>query len=67
MPMLFQMLLPFAVEILKNYVASSETNQDDKILEIVQDGAKYLASSDNNDLSLGSIAPIVNSQMREGL
>ena len=40
---LSSLLIPLAVEVIKSYVASSATNKDDKILEVVKTGAKYLA------------------------
>ncbi|WP_332444342.1 hypothetical protein [Wolinella succinogenes] len=40
---LASILVPLAVEVLKSYVSSSATSKDDKILEVVKTGAKYLA------------------------
>ena len=37
---LIPMLLPFAIDIIKKYVASSDSKKDDKVLEIAQETCK---------------------------
>ena len=44
-------LLNFSLSLIKKYIDSTETTQDDKILNLVKDGAKYLSDSDNNSFS----------------
>lgn len=43
-------ILPIAVNSVKKYINSTESKKDDKVLEIVQVGATYLADKPNNDL-----------------
>lgn len=42
--------LPLAIDLVKKYIVSSETKHDDKVLDIVQEGCKYLAFKSNNTL-----------------
>ena len=65
MPFFIQMLLPLAVQILRKYVASSETNQDDKILDIVQQGANYLANGKTSNVSQADCNPILKTKMNK--
>jgi len=44
-------LLNFSLSLVKKYIDSTETTQDDKILNLVKDGAKYLSDSDSNSFS----------------
>lgn len=44
---LLPLLLPVAVDIIRGYIKSSSTKKDDKILEVVQEGARYLADCPN--------------------
>lgn len=48
---MFKLVLPFLLDILKEYIASSVTENDDKILEIVQSGAKYLAKEKTTNVT----------------
>lgn len=49
---LFTLFLPLAIEVLRMYIKSSDTSKDDQILNVVQDGCRYLAPKESNDLSL---------------
>lgn len=48
---LFTLLLPLAIDVVRMYIKSSDTTKDDQILNVVQDGCRYLAPKDSNDLS----------------
>ncbi|RXK01508.1 hypothetical protein CRV02_08340 [Arcobacter sp. CECT 8989] len=45
-------VLPLAVDTVKKYIDSTESKKDDKVLEVVQSGAKYLANKGNNTITL---------------
>lgn len=48
---LLNWLLPLAIEVIKGYIASTSSKSDDRVLEVVQKGASYLASKSNNDIT----------------
>ena len=48
---LFGFLLPIAIDIIKSYINSTSTKSDDKVLDIVKVGAKYLANNDTTSVS----------------
>ena len=56
-------LINFAIDKIIAYIKSSKTHKDDKILKVVQEGAKYLAPKTNNNLSDKSSQEIQNSSM----
>lgn len=45
------LLLPFIFDLIKEYIRSTDTDKDDEVLNIVQEGAKYLAEKDNNTVT----------------
>lgn len=47
---LFSLLLPFALELIKGYIRSTDSKKDDLVLNIVKEGVCYLESKDNNDV-----------------
>ena len=47
-PILLKILLPFAVDMVKDYVKNSDTKHDDIVLDIVNEGAEYISQKDNN-------------------
>lgn len=49
--LLKQLVLPVAFEAVKMYIQNSSSKKDDKVLELVQQGAEYLAQKPNNTLS----------------
>ncbi len=49
---LTNLVLPLAVDTVKKYIDSTESKKDDKVLEVVQTGAKYLANKGNNNITL---------------
>lgn len=49
---LTNLVLPLAVDTVKKYIDSTESKKDDKVLEVVQTGAKYLANKGNNTITL---------------
>lgn len=63
--LLQQLVLPLAVEAVKSYVKTSDSTKDDKVLEIVQTGAKYLAPKDNNSLDENTSNAIRKSTMKK--
>jgi len=44
-------LLPLAIDIIKKYIESTSTLSDDKILDLVQTGASYLAKGGTTSVS----------------
>ena len=62
---IFKLMLPFFLGMLKEYIESSDTTQDDKILGIVKDSANYLADKDNNTLNKQVAQDISDFQMQE--
>ncbi len=63
MPMILQLVFPFLLDMLKEYIASTDTTQDDKVLSIVQEGASYLALSENNTLQKADSKVIEKAEM----
>lgn len=49
---IISLLVPLAVELIKAYVKNSDSSKDNKVLEVVQTGCKYLAVKDNNTLTI---------------
>lgn len=47
---LTNLVLPLAVDTVKKYINSTESKKDDKVLEVVQAGATYLADKPNNNV-----------------
>lgn len=45
------LVLPLAVSSLNEYVKDSSSTKDDKVLELVKVGAKYLSEKPNNTVS----------------
>ena len=43
--------LPLAIDIIKKYIETTNTSSDDKILDLVQTGASYLAKGDTTNVS----------------
>jgi len=58
------MLLNLGINLVKSYVESSESKADDKVLDLVKDGATYMAKKDNNDLTVDIADTIVKSVMK---
>jgi len=53
-----KLLLPFAFDMVKEYIKSTDSTKDDKVLNIVQEGASYLAVKDNNTLNDKSLSEL---------
>lgn len=64
---LISLLVPLAVELLKAYFKSTDTKQDDKVLEVVQQGCYYLAPNKNNDLNIETADIVAHHSMNEGV
>ncbi len=62
---MWNLVVPLAVELVKAYVKSSSSTKDDKVLEIVQTGAEYLARKPNNTVSNQIIEPLKNCTMKK--
>lgn len=58
------MLLNLGINLVSEYIESSDSKQDDKILDIVKDGAKYLSAKDNNDVTVSLATAVVKSVMK---
>lgn len=58
------MLLNLGINLVKSYIESSDSKQDDKVLDIIKDGAKYLSSKDNNDMTVDLASNIVKTVIR---
>jgi len=58
-------LLNLGINLVKSYVESSNSAQDDKVLDLVKDGAKYLANKDNNDVTVQVADSIISSVMNK--
>jgi hypothetical protein len=56
--------MPFVLDLIVVYIKSSSSKQDDKVLEIVQEGAAYLAQKENNDVSYVDSSNLKQRQMR---
>ncbi len=62
---LLQLLIPVAVDTIKSYVSNSDSKKDDKVLEVVQLGAKYLAPKANNTVSQNLVKKLNTDSMRK--
>jgi hypothetical protein len=62
---MWNLVVPLAVELVKAYVKSSSSTKDDKVLEIVQTGADYLAKKPNNNVSTEIIEPLKKCTMKK--
>ncbi|NOQ31673.1 MAG: hypothetical protein GQ570_11180 [Helicobacteraceae bacterium] len=61
--LLTNFILPLAVSTVKKYIASSDTKNDDKILDIVIQGSKYI-NSDKSVLDDNTLLPLVVSTIK---
>lgn len=61
--LLKKLVLPVAFEAVKMYISNSSSKKDDKVLEIVQSGAEYLAQKPNNTLSTTDATILKQAQM----
>lgn len=44
--------LPVAIQTVKTYIKSTDSKNDDKLLEVTKIGAKYLAEKTNNTVTV---------------
>ena len=58
------MLINLGINLIKSYIESSNSKQDDKVLSVIKDGAKYLANKDNNDVTVDVADSIVKAVMK---
>lgn len=66
MPTLFlNFLLPFAFDAIKAYIKNSDSDKDDKVLDLVQNGCEYLAKKDNNTVNFGHSSVMYAQKMNE--
>ena len=61
---LFSLLLPFALELIKGYIRSTDSKKDDLVLDIVKDGVCYLEGKDNNNVNSYAKETLQNSKMK---
>lgn len=67
MPQIFlQFVIPLAVSAIKSYISNSSSKQDDKVLDVVQEGCKYLCEKDNNNLSPVASLAVNSASMIKG-
>jgi hypothetical protein len=52
------LLLPFALGVIRAYLYSPSSNNDGQILNVVKDSIQYLATKDNNTVSFGHVGSI---------
>ena len=52
------LLLPFALNVLRAYMYSPSSKNDGQILNVVKDSIQYLATKDNNTVSFGHVGSI---------
>lgn len=62
--LLTNLVLPLAVDVVKLYVKNTESKKDDKVLEVVQTGASYLANKGNNSVLQSTAKSLRESSMR---
>lgn len=66
MPTLFiKLLLPYAIDAIKAYIKNSDSDKDDKVLDLVQNGCEYLAKKDNNTVNFGHSSVMYAQKMTE--
>lgn len=51
MQLLVNIFVPVAVKTVENYVKTSDSKSDDKVLDVVKIGANYLAEKQTNNLT----------------
>jgi hypothetical protein len=62
---LVSLLMPFAVNMVKEYVKSTDSTKDDLVLSLTQDTAQYLCNKDNNSVTEYVAKSLASSQMTE--
>lgn len=58
-------LLPVAVKTVTKYIDSTESKNDDKILELSKIGVEYLAKKNNNNVRMSLAKVLKKSDMRQ--
>jgi len=61
---LITVLMPLITKLIEVYIKSTSSKSDDKVLEIVKQGAKYLANKDNNEVTFVDSSNIANRKMK---
>jgi len=57
-------LLKLGINLVVSYINSSNSDKDNEVLKVVQDGAKYLSNKQNNDVTVELADTIVKSVMK---
>ena len=57
-------LLKLGINLVVSYINSSDSSDDDKVLNIVKDGSKYLSQKQNNDITVELADTIVKTVMK---
>ena len=52
------LLIELGFYFVKKYINSSETKKDDKVLKLVQEGARYIVDNKDNDISLSTVLEV---------
>ncbi|MFT7004258.1 MAG: hypothetical protein ACJAWW_001615 [Sulfurimonas sp.] len=55
---ILKILLPIAIKVLNKYVSSSDSQLDNKILDVAKTTSKYMSKKDNNTLSLDTASAV---------
>lgn len=63
LPFVLNYFLPLSVKVVKAYVDSTETKNDDKILEVSKIGVEYLAEKTNNNITVSLSQELNQSKM----
>ncbi|WP_373002186.1 hypothetical protein [Sulfurimonas sp.] len=62
--MLQMFLLNLGINLVTKYVSGTESKHDDKVLDLVKDGAKYLSAKDNNDVTVDLAESVFKAVMK---
>ncbi|BFU77175.1 hypothetical protein ALC152_03900 [Arcobacter sp. 15-2] len=62
--MLSSILLKLGINLVVSYINSSNSDKDNEVLKVVQDGAKYLSNKQNNDVTVELADTIVKTVMK---
>lgn len=52
------LLLPYALFVIRAYMYSPSSKKDGQILDVVKDSIQYLATKDNNTVTFGHVGSI---------
>lgn len=64
---IFSFLLPFAIDLIRAYIRSSDSKKDDLVLDIVKDSVCYLGVKDNNNVDITSVNNLLSKKITKDL